>query len=726
MFTVIVTEKGGDQRRLDFDKPEVTIGRVQGNDIILPKGNVSKRHSRIVFKDGKFIIVDLKSTNGTYVNGRKITSPLVIKETDKVYIGDFILTIEEGTGGGAAEAMPSLSPGLDVPDEPLPPPEPARVAMAPPPAAPVTAPPPPPRKTAPPPPVAAAPPPVVRRTRPAVSSEEAPDLDQAVDELADELRPSPARPTAPRPVAKPPAGLVSAPPPAPRSVPRPTPSALPPSSSRSGGLVAAAPAPESPPSTAPPRAEAPAPRLVGAGAPAVRAPAPTPPPPVAATPGPVVREREVAPPKEVSDPQRAKVLELQRVIHERLAGQLDLDRLPLERLADEALWQRAEGAIVDLVEQMDADGAIPEFVDRDALIKDALNETLGLGPLEDFLVDDDISFVLVNRPDRILIERAGQMALSDKGFSSDKALRKVIERLVAPAGVRLEEAGPLLDLRLPDGVRLTCALPPLAVRGACFALRKLRPSLLALDDLVRAGSLSTHMADFLATCVSARRNILVCGAPNSGKTALLAALVGLVPASERVVSVEEVAELELARDNWISLETRPPGLDGRGGVGMVDILRAALRMRPDRLVVGDVRGAEAFELCSALASAHDGAVIGVGGDGARAALARLESMARLAAAEASARGLRELVAHAFHIVVQMTRFADGLRRVSAIYEVTGTDEDGCALRELFAFQPQGLGGDGAVRGRFAGAGVIPKFYEQLEARGLPADPSVFR
>jgi len=261
------------------------------------------------------------------------------------------------------------------------------------------------------------------------------------------------------------------------------------------------------------------------------------------------------------DPNRAKVLELQREIHDRLVAQLDLTRIPIERLGDENLWQRAESAICDIVEQLDADGHLPGFVDQDTLIKDALNEALGLGPLEDLLADDEVTDILVNRPDRVIVSRGGRLQPFEKAFSSDGALRQVIDRLIAPSGRRAGDDAPLIDIRLRDGARLTAAIPPLAVRGACLTLRKPRRQMLSLDDLTRAGTLSTNIADFLATCVSARRNIVICGGGGAGKTTLAAALAALFPPGERIVTVEDVAELALGGDQWIALETRPP--DGR-------------------------------------------------------------------------------------------------------------------------------------------------------------------
>jgi pilus assembly protein CpaF len=413
-----------------------------------------------------------------------------------------------------------------------------------------------------------------------------------------------------------------------------------------------------------------------------------------------------------------KALEVLRDVNERVAAQLDLARLPLERLSDEALWQRTEAAVVDLLEQLEADGALPAGLDQDAMVKDALGELLGLGALDDLLADDEVGEIMVNRSDRILIERGGRVSAAPKVFSSEAALRQVVDRLLASSGHRLDEATPLCDARLPGGTRVIAAQPPIAPRGLTVTIRKPPKAVMGLDELVRGGSLSPQMAAFLGTCLAARRNVIVCGGAGSGKTAFVGALAGLARPDERVVSIEEVGELALPHDHWIALEARP------GAASLVDVLRSALRMRPDRLVIGEVRGVEALEVLSAFAAA-EGGLAAVAGDGPAAALARLESLARLAAPEASARGLRELAAHAAHVVVHVARYSDGVRRIASISEVTGVQGEGYAVRDLFNFQMQGHGPDG-LRGRFAGAGVVPRFYGELEARGEKADPAVFR
>lgn len=415
-----------------------------------------------------------------------------------------------------------------------------------------------------------------------------------------------------------------------------------------------------------------------------------------------------------------RMLELQESILDRLVPRLDLDNIPIDRLAEESMWQKAESAIVDLVETLDSSGELPGFVDQDALIKESLSEALGFGPLEDLLADESVQEIIVDRRDRILISRHGQVVGSGKGFSSDETLRRVVERLVAPTGQELSEVCPLIDVRLRDGARLTAAVPPVAARGACLTVRKPRGQRYSLDSLVEGNTISANMADFLATCVLARRNVLVCGAPGSGKSMVLAGIADAIPEGERIVSVEEVAELDLGRDSWIALEARPEYGQRGPAITLRALLESALRMRADRLVVGDVRGAEAMELLSSLASSCDGSLVAGAGESANAALARLVTLAHLAAPGTSPAALRELAASAIDVVVHVARYADGVVRVTSIAEVVGAMDDGFQVRELFCFRGN------AGHGQFVGAGLVPEFYRELEQLGMPADSSVFR
>jgi pilus assembly protein CpaF len=414
------------------------------------------------------------------------------------------------------------------------------------------------------------------------------------------------------------------------------------------------------------------------------------------------------------DPKVVKMLDLQSNILERLRTKLDIDKIPLERLHEEDVWQRAERATVDLVETLETSGELPKYIDQETLIKETLNEALALGPLEDLLADDKIDEILIDRRDRVVVGKDGQLRGSGKAFSSDDTFERVVKRLVAEAGATIDDAHPLVDLRMRDGTRLTAAVSPVAARGACLVLKKPPAMAQALSDLVSQNTLSNGMADFLATCVTARRNILVTGGPGSGKSALVAAIAAASPAGERVISIEEVAELAIGRDEWIQLETRPG--NGRApSIELGHLLETALRLNPDRLVVGEVKGREALPLASALCSSIDGAIVAVSGDGAQSALNRLVTLGRIhASTEGGA--IRELVAQAFEIVINVSKWADGSIKVMSIEEVTGSNEAGFDTTVLFQYS----------NNAFGATGTVPRFYSELEARGIPADQAVFR
>jgi pilus assembly protein CpaF len=744
MFTINIQEKGGEQRRMVFNKPEVTIGRVQGNDIVLPKGNVSKRHARIVLKDGKFIIVDLKSTNGTYVNGRKITSPLVVKDSDKIYIGDFIVGVDEtasaeSDGPSEITATPQGDRAPAVPD--VRPPRPTEAQPMPPSALPMTT-----GNLAEERPVPAMAPPAVRTLppRPAPSPVRDAPPSPARDVPPPRDLPAIAAPPGPRPPigrpggTMPPAIMQPIPPPghapaADNAVPPPMmapPLASPmPRADVAPGLHPPMPVPAPTPlAPSAPRADLNGPSAMSAmpaGAPAQVVPMPT----DKSKRGLVgagakrVIGRSVSQPSrrgvhlEPLDPKVVKMLDLQSNILERLRAKLDLDKIPMERLHEEDLWQRAERATIDLVETLETSGELPKYIDQDTLIKEALNEALALGPLEDLLADDQVDEIIIDRRDRVVVGKAGVLRGSGKAFSSDEVFEKVVKRLVAEAGATIDEAHPLVDLRMRDGTRLTAAVSPAAARGACLVLKKSPSQATQLADLVTQNVLSAGMADFLGTCVTARRNILVCGAAGSGKTTLAAALAAASPLGERVISIEEVAELSIRRDEWIQLETRP-GTGRNPEIDLGHLLETALRLAPDRLVVGEVRGRESLPLIQALCASIDGAVVAMTGEGANAALGRLAMLSALSGPPGSSAdgAIRELIAQAFEIILHVTRWTDGTIRVLSIEEVVGCTDTTFDTQMLFQFR------DGA----FVATGTVPRFYAELEARGIPANQAVFR
>jgi pilus assembly protein CpaF len=735
MFTINIQEKGGEQRRMVFNKPEVTIGRVQGNDIVLPKGNVSKRHARIVLKDGKFIIVDLKSTNGTYVNGRKITSPLVVKDSDKIYIGDFIVGVDEATsaeGDGPPET--TTPPGDRQPAADVRPPRPTEAAPMPPSALPMPMPsgnnmle----ERPVPPTPVRAAPP------RPAPSlAREAPPPREMPAIVAPEPRPRPpiGRPggTMPPPIMSPIPPVASGPAPAIAEPPMPSPIMAPltppaPRAELGLGNHAAMPVPTplGPPAL---RADLNGPSAMAAAtAMSIGSPAQVVAMPTDKTKRGLVGAgakravgRSVSLPSrrgvhlDPLDPKVLKMLDLQSNLLELLRVKLGLDKIPMERLHEEDLWQRAERATSDLVDALAASGELPKYIDQHTLIKEVLNEALALGPLEDLLADDQVDEIIIDRRDRVVVGKAGVLRGSGKAFSSDDVFEKAVKRLVAEAGATIDEARPLIDLRMRDGTRLTAAVAPVAARGACLVLKKAAAQMPRLAELVTQNALSTGVADFLGTCLTARRNILVCGAAGSGKTTIVGALAAASPTGERVVSIEEVAEISITRDEWISLETRA-GTGRDPEIDLGHLLETAIRLSPDRLVVGEVRGREALPLVQALCASIDGAVVAMTGEGANAALGRLAMLSRLSASGADG-AIRELVAQAFEIVIHVTRWTDGTLRVLSVEEVVGCTDTTFETHVLFQFSG----------GAFVATGTVPRFYAELEARGIPADRAVFR
>jgi pilus assembly protein CpaF len=708
MFTILIQEKGGEQRRMVFNKTEVTIGRVQGNDVVLAKGNVSKRHARVVLKDSKFIIVDLKSTNGTYVNGRKITSPLVVKNSDKIYIGDFIVGVDEASGDGEGPSEITTSPPTphvlgQLDSDALRAGEPGGETSL----SPIVAP---------------APRPVPPRPAPGNVSR-----DNAGPRTRDLGSAAPMAPSAARPSVAPAApGRTIGGPPAPAGVPPLAPVPPPPPGAMSSPAESPALAPivqmperadrhDRAPQGDFPRGAPQGDFLRGADKPAGRlAPAAT-----AGTMKLAARSVSAAIKRSVHldplDPKVVKQLDLQARILESLNAKLVLDSVPLAKLGEEELWQKAERLTIDLVEGLEGAGELPKYIDQDALIKDSLNEALGLGPLEDLLADETVDEILIDRRDRMVIGAGGVLRGSGKAFSSEDVLERVVKRLVHEAGTSIDSNTPIVDVRMRDGTRLTAALPPVAARGPCLVLKKPAQASPALAELVQSGVLSSGMAAFLATCIVARRNILVCGGPGSGRAVVVAALAAAAPAGERLVSVEDVAELAIARDEWIQLEARI-GTSGSRDIDMATLLETALRLSPDRLVVGDVRGREATVLVHTLSAYADGAVVSVAGDGVNAALNRLAVLVRATAAGGNDLAYRELVGSAFDIAVHVVRRGDGAMKIQSIEEMVSVSEANFDTQTLFSCRENG----------FIATGTVPRFYSELEASGVRADRSVFR
>lgn len=599
MFLITLTEKGGESEQLTFEKEEVTIGRLAGNDIVLNKGNVSKYHSRIVLKDGKYIVVDLKSTNGTFVNGKKIGAPQVVRPSDKIYVGDYIINVEapeEGAEEGGDET------GYAPDDEEEQPQDEEYEEDA------------------------------------AAEDEEPQDEEPQEDEEYEEEE------EAPEEKKNMPASLAAA-----------------------------------------------------------------------------LRKN-----RKHIDPRLEAYANLQKDIHDRLIEYLDLRRLDMDRLGDEELWRRTEKAIRDIVEQMEADQEIPEDIDREMLLTDVLNEALGLGPLEAFLADDDISEIMVNHANQLYIEKKGKLILSDKIFSSNQAVLGVIERIVAPIGRRIDESSPMVDARLKDGSRVNAIIPPLALKGPCITIRKFKRDALAIEDLIKYKTVTPMMAEFIEMCVKAKRNIVISGGTGSGKTTTLNVVSSFIPEDERIITVEDAAELQLRQEHWVQLESRPPNLEGKGAITIRDLVKNCLRMRPERIVVGECRSGEALDMLQAMNTGHDGSLTTLHANTPRDALARMETLVLMAGMDLPVKAIREQIASAVHMIIQQTRFNDGSRRIAYITEISGMEVDIITLQDIFYFKQEGFTEDGRVRGRYVATGFVPKFYDELQRRGVPVNMGIFR
>jgi pilus assembly protein CpaF len=591
MFLVTLEEKGGGTEQIEFEKNEITIGRLAGNDIVLAKGNVSKCHSKIVEKDGKLIVVDMKSTNGTFVNGKKIAGPQVVKPSDQIFIGDYIINVE---------------------------------------------------------PLEDAPP----MTRTAAPEEEYYEEEQGYDEGGQEQGAYEEEP------------YEEEPPPAPQSN----------ANARMPASLASA----------------------------------------------------LAKNKKRVDPRLEAYTRLQKEIHDRLIEYLDLRRMDMDRLGDDELWRRTEKAIRDIIDQMEADGELPPEVDREELLTDVINEALGLGPLEAFLASDEISEIMVNHANQIYIERKGKLVLSEKTFSSNQAVLGVIERIVAPIGRRIDESSPLVDARLKDGSRVNAIIPPLALKGPCITIRKFKKDSLKIQDLIKYKTVTAQMAEFLEMCVKARKNIVISGGTGSGKTTTLNIISSFIPEDERIVTVEDAAELQLPQDHWVQLESRPPNLEGKGAITIRDLVKNCLRMRPDRIVVGECRAGETLDMLQAMNTGHDGSLTTLHANTPRDAIARLETMVLMSGMELPVKAIREQIASAVHLIVQQTRFSDGTRKICYITEIAGMEVDIVTLQDIFYYKQEGFTEDGKVRGRYVASGFVPKFYDDLQRKGIPVNMSIFR
>lgn len=421
---------------------------------------------------------------------------------------------------------------------------------------------------------------------------------------------------------------------------------------------------------------------------------------------------------------RADYMSWAQFTHKQLLKQMDLRRISLDSLTPDQVRSQLEGLIDGILASM-AD-KLPAEIDSAKLKKIVLDEAIGLGALEELLADLSVTEIMVNRYDDIYVEREGRLEATDVTFTSDEAVMATIERIVSPLGRRIDESSPMVDARLKDGSRVNAIIPPLALRGPCITIRKFSDRKLTDRDLIRFGAVDEGMVEFMRICVTQRCNIVVSGGTGSGKTTLLNILSNFIPLEERVITVEDAAELKLVQPHVVSLEARPANMEGRGAVTIRDLVKNCLRMRPDRIVVGECRGGEALDMLQAMNTGHDGSLTTAHANSPRDMLRRLEVMVLMAGMDLPVSAIREQVASAVDIVIQQTRFGDGSRRVSCISEITGIESGTIQLADIFRYQQQGFDDDGRVRGRFVATGLVPKFYEELRERGIDIDMSIFK
>jgi pilus assembly protein CpaF len=445
-----------------------------------------------------------------------------------------------------------------------------------------------------------------------------------------------------------------------------------------------------------------------AAAPAVAAPAPAP-----------AAEPEAAP-----DTAAATAwIGLLKHVHELLIKQMDLRRIDLSRFSEDELRANTKALLDELVAN---DRSIPAHIDKALLVKQVQDEVVGLGPLEDLLADEFVTEIMVNRYDEIFIEKKGKLTKSPITFTSDQAVVSAIERIVTPLGRRIDESSPMVDARLKDGSRVNAVIPPLALKGANITIRKFSKNKLSGEDLIKFGSMTPQMLHILRTIVEQKANIIISGGTGSGKTTLLNVLSNYIPDDERIVTVEDAAELKLSQPNLVGLESRPPNAEGKGAVPIRDLVKNCLRMRPDRIVVGECRGGEALDMLTAMNTGHDGSLTTAHANTPRDCLARVEVMVMMAGLDLPIRAIREQISSAVRFIVQQNRFSCGTRKVTHITEITGMEGEMIQMQDIFLFKQEGFGPDGKVRGRHIATGSVPDFYQDLAARGLDVDLSIFQ
>jgi pilus assembly protein CpaF len=407
--------------------------------------------------------------------------------------------------------------------------------------------------------------------------------------------------------------------------------------------------------------------------------------------------------------------ELKSAVHAEL-----INRLDLEKLGEAQETRAGQQQLFALIQQIIGEQGIPlSSVERDRIAQEVLDEVFGLGPLEQLLKDETISDILVNTYNAVYVERRGQLSRTSVSFRDNRHLLQVIDKIVSAVGRRVDESTPMVDARLKDGSRVNAIIPPLAIDGPILSIRRFGTNPLTAERLIQNKALTNPMLDMLRAAVQARMNIVIAGGTGSGKTTLLNALSGFISEKERIVTIEDSAELQLRQDHVVRLETRPPNVEGKGAIRQRELVINALRMRPDRIVLGECRGEEAMDMLQAMNTGHDGSLTTVHANTPRDALSRMETMCMMGDIRLPEKAIRLQIASAIHLIVQAARMSDGTRRITHISELTGAYSDVISMQDIFVFEKQGVSDTGKVKGRFRSTGIVPKFTERLKAAGIP-------
>ena len=430
-------------------------------------------------------------------------------------------------------------------------------------------------------------------------------------------------------------------------------------------------------------------------------------------------------PPETVDPLRDLRRSVQTQIQHELLKRMDMKKLTVQGVDREGLEENAREKIRGIIDEVVSNGRLPDGIDLVRLEDDIFNEAMRLGPLEDLLADDSVSEIMVNGPEKVYVERHGKLQLSDCQFSDDASVLAVIERIIAPLGRRCDESQPYVDARLSDGSRVNAIIAPLALSGPTITIRKFAKNALTPADFIRFGTWTQEAADFMRLCVILRKNVIVAGGTGSGKTTLLNLLSGYIPATERIVTVEDAAELRLQQPHVVRLEARPPNIEGKGAVTIRDLVKNCLRMRPDRIIVGECRSGEALDMLQAMNTGHDGSLTTVHANSPRDVISRLETMVLMSGMELPSRAIREQIASAVDIIIHESRMSDGSRKVTAITEVTGLEGNQIVMQDIFAFQQTGVDADGRICGAMKPTGAIPTWIDQVKSRGIDVDMGMF-